>query len=347
MGHKKPKKPTKDAVQLMGAMQQDLFGGPARPPAPPKKEVENTPDDASVKDLLALPPLSSMPSLFESLQPHHASLLKALEALDPEGIRSAHSAMIRRFPSHEEPWLRWADDLRHILRAEPEERADATLALIIQVVIPLQERPSNDEMDSMPFAAMPSRFAQPLQEALLEHTIQEAVERDGPTARIHGHPVGALAQKVHMPHIALPWLERALEADPTDGLALVFWASIQDRRGDTQAAYDGYCDALWYCPDADQDLDIECDPILDLLDLAEDLDLDPPGAWVPILANLVQKRPLTDDLLATANEDNPAHRYAGHLVRLRKLPRGDPKRLEAKRAMLRIEGRLKEYVRPL
>ncbi|PJB33609.1 MAG: hypothetical protein CO108_30505 [Deltaproteobacteria bacterium CG_4_9_14_3_um_filter_63_12] len=324
------KKPTppEHALRLLRAVQNGLFGGPPVPtvaPEPPEEpqEVEATPRFPVPKNLRTL------------FDPNTDRVMEAIRALAPSELLTVHAEHLRRFPQSDVPWAAWAGTLQAAL----DEGVDALCLL------------ADDAREATPklFDGMPSGMRRVLQTQLVQHVMARRVAEDGDSARLSdGKPVGALALEAGMLGTAESFLVRAVEADPSDGLASLYLGRLFEETWRPAEAFRCTLLGLWLEPAAESLVPIRHEEVLELIDAADELELEPAAAWAPVLACLGSR--LSSAQLVEILPEGPRtapQRFVAELERLRTLGPQAEERLQVKRRLLAIEPLLKEQIRRL
>jgi hypothetical protein len=82
----------------------------------------------------------------------------------------------------------------------------------------------------------------------------------------------------------------------------VLWAQAATQAGEADVAARAWCRACVLDPAVFDAAQVDCAPLLALLDAADELELpEPLGAWLPVLADLRGVVPLEDVALGSAN----------------------------------------------
>ncbi len=310
---------------------------PPPAPEPPAPELPPTPVD----------PRQTF--LFDGPHRPRLEMEQACERLDAEGVRAAWRAAVARVPDWEPAalWPRWAEDLEYLVGTETAPipaREQVTRARA------LRDRSSVGEGAS--FEGMGEALRARVGVAALERAVARLTELEGPAARLEdGSFAAALLLGVRAADHAVATLADAVRAAPSDGRLRALHAEALALAGRHNEALVACRDACLHDPLALEGLEPSCPAVLDLLDAATDLDLPEPAcAWLPVLADLQGRLHLPAWATPAPEEASVARVVAAQLAdyRLRRQRDGDePGRIAAKRAILRLEPRLKELVRRL
>lgn len=303
---------------------------PPTPPPPP------APVDPRQVDLLSGAPL------------FRAALDEALVALDAEGVRRAHQELVRRFlgQSWAERAPRWADDVEWLVGT-----LNAPLELEAQVARALELSRSDA---ALRLDGAPSYLVRAVRAAALRRASERLLAERGAAAELaDGRPAGWLLLLAGEPAAARAALEAGCAAlSPPRARWLGYLGEAAWRCGDASAALAALSAA---CLQDAKAVDLEvvtCTPLLDLVDLGEDLELEPALDYLPVLADLRGVCALQGHM-SSYQARSPAQRLAERLAwyRTERAKGGladDAARLAAKRELLALApGGLKELLRRL
>ncbi|MFZ5438515.1 MAG: hypothetical protein ACOZQL_00835 [Myxococcota bacterium] len=254
----------------------------------------------------------------------------ACAALDAEALRSVHHDFVSRYlaPPAAADARGWAAVIELLDSMESEvERAEAALLVA--------------ELPPPPFRRLST--------AVLERAACELAATRPDACTLDGRPAGALAALAGNHRLATHLLSLACDAQPTRPS---WWATLARSAllfEKEDLALRACCRALLLDPTTP--LSAELDdfaPLSALLDEAEELTLEPPPAWVPVLADLLGRDAL-DDLALTVGDGARAQRCAAALRRYRreKASLDEHRRLDARRGLLQLAPELRERLRGL
>jgi hypothetical protein len=264
-------------------------------------------------------------------------LVDACGALDAAAVRQLHHELQHRFLGQD--WSARAEDWAATIEwlsaaVSLDESVERVLAL------------AADAPRRLPGA--PADVTTSLVGGALRRAAERLLAERGPAAEL---PDGRAAAELH--GLAGDWttasagLVGACEASPRPP----WWMALGEaatRLGDTATATRAWCRACLLGPGDVLVERIECEPVQELLDQAEELELpEPRTAWVPVLAELKGLLALKEAWIPAG--DGPALEVARLACRYRATkPRlAPPERLHLKRELLRLAPQLKPLVRGL
>lgn len=276
-------------------------------------------------------------NLLSGPQPLRASLEDACLALDPSAVRRAHEELFRRFLG--QGWAarapEWAQSIEWLVGKGGEVPSVEEQGARAQALL------GEDGAARLPEA--PGYLLEGLRSAAVRRAVERLVAERGVTARLpDGRPAGYLLLLAGDARGARSSLEQACAAvDLADARWLGYLGEAAWRCGDVHAALEAYALACLVDPLAVDSESITCRPVLDLIDLGDDLELDPPVlGYVPVLADLHGTHPLDDRAIDLRLEPTTARKLAGLLRRYRARRSAgtldEAARIEAKREMLRL-----------
>jgi hypothetical protein len=266
--------------------------------------------------------------LLGGAQALRVKLEDACIALDASAVHALHAELLAQFGSQR--WAErvpaWADGVAWLVQAEPATRA---LAL------------RDDEVARARFPSGSGELIRLVRAAALRRAAQQLLAEGGVVASLpDGRPAGWLVLVGGDFASARAHLAAASDAvGNQNGLWLGYLGEAAWGMGDRFSALKAYCTASLVDP---QRIDVEgvaCQPVLELLDGADDLEL--PGAaqsWLAVLADLQTMHALEDGALQVPAEANAAQRLAA-LIRTWRRDRvslDERAKIEAKRAMARL-----------
>jgi len=324
------------------AEQLSIFGLWERVVAPPEEEPPPPPPPP--------PPAPVDPrqvDLLTGAQPLRAVLEEACVALDAPAVRLAREALFSRFLGQD--WagraLDWADAIEWLVG-----RAGETLDAQAQVERALALEGADAEL-RFPEAA--KWLLVEVRRAALGRAVERLVAEQGPGARLDdGRPAGVLLLLAGDAERAHPVLTAACaELREQDARWLGYLGEAAWRSGQHHGALAAYCHACLVDPTAIDEALLTCAPVLDLVDLGVDLELEAPVlAYVPVLADL-QAVLMLDDLALATPPGAAAPRRLAALLRAYRSARAagtldEAGRLAVKRELLRLAPvGLKELLR--
>ncbi|MDP2275390.1 MAG: hypothetical protein Q8K32_31880 [Archangium sp.] len=281
---------------------------------------ERTPDGPKEPEKpVELPPPPPIDPRQEELLSGAHTLKSRLEdacvALDAEALRAAHAELISQYG--EQSWAShapaWATAIEPLGAAAPE------------TLLSLEPLPSMS----------PALFERVRASALLKAAVQ--LGAGGTLA--DGRPAGYLALVAG----DFP-LARKLLSNRKDARSLGYLGEAAWRQGDAFAALQAYCRAS-LVGEVDQ-AQLSCQPVMELLDLGDELELEAPFAWLAVLADLSGKHALGE---FEVNESAPVR--AAALLRAYRRDRStldEAGRIVAKRELARVApAGLRELIRRL
>lgn len=285
--------------------------------------------------------------LLTGAQPLRADLEEACVALDAPAVRAAREALLSRFLGQD--WaaraLDWADAIEWLVG-----RPGEALAAQTQVERALVLVGADGELR---FPAAAKWLVVEIRRAALGRAVERLVAEQGPGARLDdGRPAGVLLLLAGDAERAHPMLAAACAArGEPDARWLGYLGEAAWRCGQSHGALEAYGRACLVDPTAIDEAQLTCTPVLDLVDLGVDLELEPPVlAYVPVLADL-QAVLMLDDLALTAPPGATAPRRLAALLRAYRGARAagtldEAARIAAKRELLRLAPvGLKELLR--
>ncbi len=307
------------------------------------ERVDPTADEAPTAPLPPVPLPVADPRQEELLSGAHAlrsQIEAACIALDAVTMRAAHVQLINQFTrqSWAEHVPAWAEGI--IWLTEPS-RADELARRALSI--------SHDAQ----LPGSPRFLFESVRATALKRAAQRLIDERGVTAVLgDGRPAGYLALLAGDFALACELLEKACTAvENSNAQWLGYRGEAAWRRGETFAAMQSYGRASLVDPGAiDQEV-LTCQPVLELLDLSDELELsDSPLTYLAVLADLAGKHPIEE--LAVPPLAPPAVRLAGLLWAFRRSRAAgvldEAGRIAAKREMLRLApGGLRELLRRL
>jgi hypothetical protein len=304
------------------------------PPPPPPPPV---PIDPRQVDLLSGP------------QPLRAALEEACLALDAAEVRRAHQELFSRFLG--QGWaaraLEWADTIEWLVgRGAEVPGVDEQVA---------RARALAEAGGAARLPEAPGYLLDGVRLAALRRAVGRLVAERGAAASLpDGRPAAYLLLAAGDADGAHSALEAACATVASvDARWLGYFGEAAWRRGQAHQALELYCRACLEDPLAVDQEQLTCQPVLDLVDLGEDLELEVPVlAFVPVLADLRGLLLLDDRALQPWPSPTLAQRLCGLLRRYRirraagSLDEGA--RIEAKRELMRVAPRgLRELLRAI
>ena len=305
---------------LWEVVKPEVIEEPPPPPPPPPVPV-----DPRQVDLL------------NGAQPLRSTLEDACIGLDADAVRRAHEELLRRFLGQR--WADrapgWAESIDWLVgRAGEELTVDEAVARAQAVLGPEGQAR---------FPEAPGYVLKGVRSSALGRAVERLVAERGAGARLSdGRPAGYLLLLADDAPRARSVLAAACASGGfSDARWLGYLGEAAWRCGEVSAALDAYGVACLEDPTAVDMEMVTCQPVLDLIDLGEDRELEAPVlGYLPVLADLNAVHPLDDRALELPSQPTPARRLAALLRGYRSLRASgaldEPARIGAKREMLRV-----------
>lgn len=275
---------------------------PAAPPLPPASPLDPRQEDF----------LGGAHSLRTKLE-------DACVALQPVMVRALHAELLTSFGTQRwaEQVPAWAEAIAWLVEAEAEARA---------LSVRIERFPG---ISAVLFASVRSA-------ALGRAALQSVSERGVAAALPDGRPAGYLPFVGGDFALARTLLAAACaEVGHANAQWLGYLGEAAWRLGDRHAALKAYCTASLVDPTQIDAEGVTCEPVLELLDLQDELELsDVPFSYLAVLADLQGAHAL-EEIGVTAEAPNPLRLAAMLRAYRRDRPAGNA-RIEAKRALARL-----------
>jgi hypothetical protein len=268
-----------------------------------------------------------------------ATLEDACVALDAAAVHAAHTELISAFTG--QPWAesvpRWVETLSWLVGAPTaDEQAQRALALAKEEHLP----------------GMSATLFELVRGSALKKSASRLLEEGGVTATFgEARPAGFLLLVGGELATAKTQLSAASEAVGDSNAAwLGYLGEASWRLGDSFGALQSYCRASLLDSSRIDQEHLTCQPVLDLLDLGDELEVESPLSHLAVLADLAGRHPV-DEVQASSASSAPVRLAAQLRAYRRDRASGvldEAGRLAAKRELARLApAGLRELIRRL
>lgn len=316
-----------EQLALFGPSVQVVFEAPPEPEAPPPPP---------------LPPVDPRQcSILEGPLGHIGALQCALLQLDVAAARADWERAAFAYPqwARGESWPSSIDELEAVLQLAASERAGRLIA--------------QREAAAGCFPGLGPELRRELLDLLLLRTSADLLAADGGRALLpDGRAAGFLCLLAGNMQQAQAALAARIALYPRDGRSRGYHAEALARTGRLREALEAFRDAFLVEPQRVDEAWISCEPVGELLDLADELDLPgDPRTWIAVLGDLTGVWPLASARVELSGVSEPWQRVADALLRFRREQRtgqpGEAERIAIKRVLLRDALQLRDLLRRL